>query len=534
MKIENVVIVAGGKNTRFQELSIFPKVLLPTNEYPSILYNDCKVFKDKNLFLVINQDYFDMVQNYVKVNKLNITLIKSSNSNGSANTLAAIKKQLPKKYTMLIWSDLIISKENFKEIEDCFHYNMSKAYEDAEDQICYDHIVVTRQGDYRFKIENARVKNVNLAVEKGNVPGIYIYKNLDDFTYKKDSKDDYDYIEFLRDLNEALGVIELKSPILELKDLEVYEHYYLNPENKAEKNVTRFFNKITFIEDKVEKRCINPDFNHLIDREIEWYDYAKSLGVSCIPKIYDSSKEEHWILMQNLKGYISLYEFLYNETDQNKIKNVLEKCLEETKKMHETKVVDPMSRNITEDIADDFEIEFYNKVLKRCNDVKDIIVNYNEKELKKTLNKAIDLLFKSLSKSSYSYCFCHGDLNGSNILYNPETDDIKFIDPRGYFGETKDLGYADYDFAKIKYFLSGYDDFNNNHYIYSRKHYKKPKQLDYIPKELQDPKYDLIVGIIWIALTSYIAQDVFKVNISYEYGLEYLNIAIETYKKNFN
>ena len=54
----NVVIVAGGENTRFKEMSIFPKVLLPTLDYPSILSYDCKLFEDHQVYLIINDRYY--------------------------------------------------------------------------------------------------------------------------------------------------------------------------------------------------------------------------------------------------------------------------------------------------------------------------------------------------------------------------------------------------------------------------------------------------------------------------------------------
>jgi hypothetical protein len=46
-------------------------------------------------------------------------------------------------------------------------------------------------------------------------------------------------------------------------------------------------------------------------------------------------------------------------------------------------------------------------------------------------------------------------------LYNSEKDDFIFIDPRGYYGNSKIYGIPEYDFAKILFALSGYDEFDN-------------------------------------------------------------------------
>ena len=48
-----------------------------------------------------------------------------------------------------------------------------------------------------------------------------------------------------------------------------------------------------------------------------------------------------------------------------------------------------------------------------------------------------------------------------NILYNDELNECIFIDPRGYFGESSIFGISEYDDAKIKFALTGYDEFDN-------------------------------------------------------------------------
>jgi hypothetical protein len=47
------------------------------------------------------------------------------------------------------------------------------------------------------------------------------------------------------------------------------------------------------------------------------------------------------------------------------------------------------------------------------------------------------------------------------VLYNPSTEHIAFIDPRGYFGSIELYGMAEYDTAKVIFALSGYDVFDN-------------------------------------------------------------------------
>ena len=58
------------------------------------------------------------------------------------------------------------------------------------------------------------------------------------------------------------------------------------------------------------------------------------------------------------------------------------------------------------------------------------------------------------------YSLIHGDIHLGNILLDVG-DNILFIDPRGYFGESKLFGLCEYDHAKLLFGLSGYSVFDN-------------------------------------------------------------------------
>lgn len=69
---------------------------------------------------------------------------------------------------------------------------------------------------------------------------------------------------------------------------------------------------------------------------------------------------------------------------------------------------------------------------------------------------------------TYKPSFIHGDFCLSNMLYgidesNRDHSVIKFIDPRGSFGERGNMGDSRYDVAKIYHSIDvGYEFFNNN------------------------------------------------------------------------
>jgi hypothetical protein len=83
------------------------------------------------------------------------------------------------------------------------------------------------------------------------------------------------------------------------------------------------------------------------------------------------------------------------------------------------------------------------------------------------VNIIIDTCYNNIRNNIISnYSLIHGDCQFSNILFDEMNDNIYFIDPRGYFGKSKLFGPKEYDYAKIIYALTGYDDFNNNNAFY--------------------------------------------------------------------
>ena len=73
------------------------------------------------------------------------------------------------------------------------------------------------------------------------------------------------------------------------------------------------------------------------------------------------------------------------------------------------------------------------------------------------INDRIDEIVQDLPE--YRFSLIHGDINLGNIMTNSDGD-IRFIDPRGYFGSMSLFGIEEYDFAKLLFGLSGYNVFD--------------------------------------------------------------------------
>ena len=190
MSKTNIVIVAGGLGTRFNELSVFPKILLPTSTHNSILNEIQDSFCDYTgtMSLIINEKFYDMVDNYIKVNGIkNINLIKSTKINGSLNSIMDVYDELPKKNVLFIWSDLIFDKETSTFILDTCE-RTDKDYI----VFCYEN------GQYRYNLTDDLVFEAN--VKNGNIPGIYYINNFE-YVYnnlnKLQKKDNLDLLDFI-------------------------------------------------------------------------------------------------------------------------------------------------------------------------------------------------------------------------------------------------------------------------------------------------------------------------------------------------
>lgn len=502
-QLKNIVIVAGGENTRFNEMSIFPKILLPTLDDASILSYNCKLFKDYNIYLIMNDRYELMTKQYIRKNQLDVNLIISHNHNGSANTIKELVNDLPKENILFVWSDLILDKSGLDSI--------IQGIQESNKQ----NIIFTYNGNYRFRATNDYIVPI---IGTGNVPGIYytqsLSKVLDNYVYEQYN---FDYLEIFKDyLSDQYQTKKYLGTIIEFRDLDTYLAYYKGTNKKTS---TRFFNKMNIKFDILTKQCINKDYNHLIDREIDWYQKCIDNKYVNIPSIYKTSKETHSIDMSYLRGYVNIYEFIKNCNDEefNKFMNSYLKAVEDLHNLDQVKVN-------YQQAYEDFYIEFYDKVIKRCNNISGILYNYDENKLKEILNKAFNRIIELIGKDNINnYSFTHGDLNGSNVMYNQQTNSIKFIDPRGYFGKTQLIGPASYDYAKIMYCLSGYDDFNNGNSRFTKDWYDEPQELRHYEFDENNELYYIMVGIIWVALAEYISQDIFKANIAYQHGIKLLN-----------
>ena len=229
---------------------------------------------------------------------------------------------------------------------------------------------------------------------------------------------------------------------------------------------TRSFNKIIEVDGKLHKIALNQKGFNIMKNEIDFYRIFNILNTEekhIFAKIYDIQKNS--FILEKIDGK-NIYDIDITNT-------IIKKIINKLNYLH-----DMSSKSISDEFFEkNLKYEFKYKIHKRLDIIEPIInhfnfikkiknnettidIDLNLKSLKEIINKLYDDIDNYFNKKDKNYYLIHGDCQFSNTMIRD--DEIVFIDPRGYFGDSKCYGVKEYDFSKLIYAISGYDDFNNN------------------------------------------------------------------------
>jgi hypothetical protein len=226
-----------------------------------------------------------------------------------------------------------------------------------------------------------------------------------------------------------------------------------------EQNYGFLFNDISINNDYLNKKSKNILGKNKINNEIDFYLYISKNNIKFpMPR-----------LIKYEDGSLTI-EYIYNSvTLTNKINSM--NIYDYIKKIKEyLTIIHSIKESVTFDIIKrDINIELNKKIIERFYEF-DWNSNQSYNSIKYVNNRSIKNIFYYrdliqnkielyLKDRSY-YNVIHGDTHLGNILVD-EQDSIYFIDPRGYFGESKLFGLYEYDLAKLLFGLSGYSQFDN-------------------------------------------------------------------------
>jgi choline kinase len=521
----DVLILAAGLGSRLTNYThnIIPKYLININNNTGLYYiiNYWNNYAN-NIYLVIHSNY-NLITNFYIDNILSdykdkIKIIHYDNIDGTAYTINYILNNnlnnITCKNLLITWCDLYL-KEKINFINLPKEKNNTQVY------------VLTYGNECRYILnENNKIELCSKG--KGNILGIYYIQNYKKFILNDDCKGD-DIINYLSKIGSIVNL-----PINNIVDygdneklLKIYSNININDLK------CRYFNSLTILEDKILKKGINDKGKFIIKNEISWYSYINNLNY--IPKIYKIY--EFGYLMEYKKNYVPLYKYLSNiHTDNINIKKkILNIIIKNIKNLHN--IEKKKENKIT--FLNNLKKEIYDKVYYRKKIINDllcfigpiiIVNNIIIDTFEDVVNKCKNIIIQYYDTlNNFEYKIIHGDLNFSNILIDPENiNNIVFIDPRGYFGDSKIFGPIEYDYSKILYGLSGYDNFSNN--IFNLINFdKENKSIEfkiegfYLPKSFINKNFNKVhkafVVIIWLSLAEYIKNDIWKCIASYYYGL---------------
>ena len=437
-KLDYVVISACGKGSRLKPITNYiPKTLVNIGN-DNILIAQIKYWikYTDNFIIIIEKEYNDIVDFYCKMYDINyyIKNVEIKNNEENAYTLQHALNNFTNiinKRVIITWCDIILTDE----------LDLNKFNEN---------LIFTHGSDSRYYCE----PNNLYKRDKGNVIGCYYINNMKNISSNNIKNDICDvFLENFKSFN----IYKLNN-VIDVGDMNKLDIFFSC--NKL-KYKTRFFNNIEELKDnKLNKKCIDSYGKDLINIEIKYYKYISKYTLN-FPKIFFYGEDN--FIMEQMQNCINLYNIELNET-------IIQMLFNNIKKIHDCKTI------LVDKIVYDtnLKIEFNDKITKRLNEIK-IIINYIKPEkvnnlvINQDINYVITELYEKIYKrleNNKEYHLIHGDCQFSNVLYNTQMNDIFFIDPRGYFGDTLFFGIKEYDYSKILYALSGYDNFNNDDKYY--------------------------------------------------------------------
>ena len=500
MKIEYVIVQAGGKGTRLGKLTHNrPKALVSINNRP-IIFHLFEKFPDCR-YVIIGDYKYGVLEKYLdNFAKVSFASIKA-NGKGNATGIATALNYIPQgKPFMLLWSDLLIDdKIDF-------------------DSLPYGNYVgITNKFSCSWKFENNLFEKTQS--NKNGLVGFFIFK---DKSVINGIPEEGSFAQWIQ--KQSIDFFSLD--MLETNELGTLDAIKLV--DHSNENRCRPYNKMIFDGEKVIKEGVTSDGKELIKREIAWYKYATEHGFTEIPTIHSFEP----LTMSKIHGENIFKANLTEEEKKITIKRLVESLL----KMHEI--------GKSEQNAFDMQEDYYAKTLKRLYSIwsciphaNEIFININGKKCQNILVKP-ELLQKFVDytvseKTDFGLIHGDGTLTNTMIDYNGK---IYFIDARGYFGKTPLIGDVNYDWAKLYYSVNAsFDQFNIKNFdlninedcvnfkIAASGWEKLTEYMFSIIPNCNIKKIKFIHSIIWLSLASHCWEDYDSMCLAFYNGLYLLN-----------
>lgn len=327
-----IIVQAGGKGTRLGYLTKNkPKALTPVENLP-LIFHLFRKYPDKR-FVIIADYKKDVLRQYLAAFSDVKYRVVDAVGTGTCSGVSQATEFIPDgEPFMLVWSDLILPKDI--------------VLPDEEEK---DYIGISGTFPCRWKYEDNKFKEEN-SVTHG-VAGFFIFHEKS-------------VIADVPESGELVRWISEKGLQFESIDLSGTREFGLLSEyEKIGQQKTRPFNRISIDGDVLTKEPVDEQGRGLAKRECAWYEKARVLDISGIPKIYDTDP----LRMEYIKGK-NIYEC---DFEYEKRHTILGELVDTLKHLHESEHVP----------ADAFSLReaYFNKTMNRLNKIEDL-VPYGRKE----------------------------------------------------------------------------------------------------------------------------------------------------------
>lgn len=497
-----VIAQAGGKGNRLQHFTWNkPKCLLSVAGQP-LLFHLFDRFPSAN-FIVIGDYLYEVLEKYLQVfpPKVPVQLIQAQ-TKGTVSGIDRALSYIPDDEPFLLaWCDLL-----FEQVPDC-------------EIDCKNWIGLSRSFKCRWSYSQSGNCIEETSCERG-IAGFFIFQN------KAILKDIPSKGECVRWLSQQ--PIQFKEVFLD----DTHELGTLDSVSEYKKNslVSRFFNSVEIIEDRVIKKARLPEFEKLIEREINWYRTVRSRGFNRLPILIDENP-------MTISRILGVHPFEL-EIDFQQKQDILEDIFQLLSQLH-----DCDKQNADATVLKEVYLQ---KTYDRVNSVAQLIPQIDRPTLqingcfcRNPFHSKYENWFAELVSEIEAdwFVLIHGDPTFSNMLVDNQSQ-VWLIDSRGYFGSSLLYGDPMYDWAKLYYSVVGdYDPFNRRRF--QLKITKEQIELDIESNGWKDlePMFverfsnrmsviRLLHSLIWLSLSGYVKDDYDSILASFYNGLYWLDKAV--------
>ncbi len=441
-----------------------PTALFPLGRKPMLyhLYEKYKNHVDK--IVVVGYEKVDKIAAYIEASHLPIELLKLDYMSSLGYTINfglqdALRKYHDIEYAYINFADCLVNDDLLEMNNDFAFY----AKQEMDEQWTW----FQETNGYISKIHD---KNCERPVDDSEFQKLFIgtfgIKNIASFSglFEKINADN--------NIDPFYQVLQMYSHKYKLEFKEANAWFDVgHNENyvKAQSSVAaRSFNSIVIDDSRGTLRKTSSNKEKLIN-EIRWYLRMPNRLQYLLPRIYDYSLDfdEPYVTMEYY-GYHTLHEsLLYGDFFVARWKNIFRKLLFAIEDMQSYRIT-----NRSAEIKAAIKSMYIDKTIMRLDKMrsvpsfmnffdKNIIINGN---IYLSINQIIDelpsLVEKLLLRSEEQhFSIIHGDLCFTNILVEDNYNFMRFIDPRGKFGDFDIYGDSRYELAKLFHTLEGHYDY---------------------------------------------------------------------------